>query len=61
MNCKLIITFLVSAAFMTKGLCQPTPGTKQAEAVLIIGGIAHLGTGDVLENSAIGFRNGKID
>ena len=61
MNCKLIITFLVSAAFMTKGFCQPTPGTEQTAAVLILGGIAHLGTGDVLENSAIGFRNGKID
>ena len=61
MNCKLIFTFLISGACMATSFGQPTPAADQDGAVLILGGIAHLGTGDVLENSAIGFRNGKID
>ena len=61
MNCKLIFTLLISGACMATSFGQPTPAADQDGAVLILGGIAHLGTGDVLENSAIGFRNGKID
>lgn len=61
MNCKLIFTFLISGACIATTFGQPTPAADQDGAVLILGGIAHLGTGDVLENSAIGFRNGKID
>jgi imidazolonepropionase-like amidohydrolase len=40
---------------------QPTPAPAQSESILVLNGTAHLGTGDVLENSAIGFRDGKID
>ena len=61
MNCKLIFTLLISGACVATSFGQPTPAADQDGAVLILGGIAHLGTGDVLENSAIGFRNGKID
>jgi imidazolonepropionase-like amidohydrolase len=61
MNCKLIFTLLITGACMATSFGQPTPAADQDGAVLILGGIAHLGTGDVLENSAIGFRNGKID
>jgi len=40
---------------------QPTPGTDQSRSILILGATAHLGTGDVLEDCAVGFRNGEID
>lgn len=39
---------------------QNTPAPKQSESILIIGATAHLGTGQAIENSAIGFENGKI-
>ena len=40
---------------------QPTPGPDQSRSILILGATAHLGTGDVLEDCAVGFRNGEID
>lgn len=39
---------------------QNTPASKQSESILIVGATAHLGTGEAIENSAIGFENGKI-
>lgn len=39
---------------------QNTPAPKQSESILILGATAHLGTGEAIENSAIGFENGKI-
>ena len=40
---------------------QPNPGAEQSRSMLILGATAHLGTGDVLEDCAVGFRDGKID
>ena len=37
------------------------PGPDQSRSILILGATAHLGTGDVLEDCAVGFRNGEID
>jgi imidazolonepropionase-like amidohydrolase len=39
---------------------QPIPAKPQAKSVVLIGGTAHLGNGQVIQNSAIGFDNGKI-
>jgi hypothetical protein len=39
---------------------QQIPATKQTKSILILNGFAHLGNGKVLENSAIGFKEGKI-
>lgn len=39
---------------------QQTPASKQTEAVTIVGATAHLGNGEVIENSLIIFENGKI-
>ena len=61
MNFKATLIFgwgMLSAVFT---VAQPTPAPEQSESILILGGTAHLGTGDVLENCAIGLRNGKID
>ena len=40
---------------------QQTPAPSQTRSILILGGRAHLGTGDAIDDAAIGFRNGKID
>ena len=61
MNWKLIFTLLVSISFGNAAMSQPTPAASQTESVLILNGTAHLGTGDMLENAAIGLSNGKID
>src|SRR5574337_221458 len=39
---------------------QPVPASTQTKSILLMNGIAHLGNGKVIENSAIGFKNGKI-
>ena len=51
---------LFSAVTLT-AWAQPTPGPVQSRSILILGATAHLGTGDVLEDCAVGFRNGEID
>lgn len=38
----------------------PSPGPTQTKAVVLAGGTAHLGNGEVMENAAIGFENGRI-
>jgi imidazolonepropionase-like amidohydrolase len=38
----------------------PAPGPKQNVPILISNGTAHLGTGEIIENAAIGFENGVI-
>jgi imidazolonepropionase-like amidohydrolase len=39
---------------------QTAPSAAQTESILLLGGTAHLGTGDKIEGAAIGFVNGKI-
>jgi len=39
----------------------PAPVKKYPNKVLIIGGTAHLGNGEVIENSAIAFENGRFN
>lgn len=38
----------------------PVPAPAQKQAILIMGATAHLGNGQVIQNSAIGFENGKL-
>lgn len=54
------ITFvLLCLSFAT--LAQvPTPAPPQSEPILLRGGTAHLGTGEVIEDAAIAFTDGKI-
>ncbi|MBV1887894.1 MAG: amidohydrolase family protein [Urechidicola sp.] len=39
---------------------QQTPAPAQNESILIVGVTAHLGNGQIIENAAIGFNEGKI-
>lgn len=56
---KTIITALLFAGTLG-ATAQQTPAPAQQESVLITGATAHIGNGEVLENSAIGFENGKL-
>ena len=38
----------------------PTPAPPQSQPILLRGGTAHLGTGEVIENAAVAFIDGKI-
>jgi len=54
-----LVTILLCSITLL-GFSQQTPGNKQSEPVLILNATAHLGNGEVIENSAIGFVDGKI-
>lgn len=43
-----------------RGAAQ-TPAAPQSKSILFLGGIAHIGNGTVIENSAIGFKDGKLN
>ncbi|WP_396185168.1 amidohydrolase family protein [Flavobacterium sp.] len=52
-----IIVFVLSLSIHTNA---QTPAKKQTKSVLILNATAHLGNGQIIENSAIGFKDGKI-
>ncbi len=54
------ITLFALFGFVANMLAQQTPAPKQSEAVTIVGATAHLGNGEVIENSLIIFEDGKI-
>lgn len=55
-----IIYFLFFAAFTGPIIAQQAPAKKQSEAVTIVGATAHIGNGEVIENSLIIFEEGKL-
>lgn len=42
-------------------LAQETPGLKQSQSILLLGGTAHLGNGEIIKRSAIGMVDGQIN
>ena len=57
---KIIITFTLFNVFIFNCLAQPLPAENQKESILIMNAKAHLGNGKVIDNSVIGFENGKL-
>ena len=60
---KYIVFFLVCYAAKMFGQV-PIPAAAQQNAILLVGGIAHLGNGQIIESSAIGYyhiHNRKIE
>lgn len=51
--CFLLLTFNCIAQV-------ETPAPKHSKTVLLMGGIAHIGNGTVIENSVIAFKDGKL-
>lgn len=54
--------FLIILAFVVNNTNAqvPTPAPKQNNSVLILNATAHLGNGKVIDNAAIGFKDGKF-
>ena len=52
---------LLNIIFLNLVFSQQTPAPSQDKSVLIYGGITHVGNGELINNSVIGFTNGKID
>ena len=52
----------IVAVLLSVSICyaQQTPASKQTKDIAIVGATAHIGNGDVIENSVITFSNGKI-
>lgn len=46
--------------FSVISFAQQTPAAKQTKSILILGGKAHIGNGEVIENSLISIIDGKI-
>ncbi len=57
-NIFVLIYFFVSI-YVCEGQ-NPPPASPQTKPVLLMNGIAHLGDGTVIQNSAIAFEDGKI-
>lgn len=55
------ITYILIAILCTSfGFAQQTPAPKQSQPIAITGATAHLGNGQVIENSLIIFKDGKL-
>ena len=52
-----LLTFILIISQLAS---QQTPASLTEESILFIGATAHIGNGNIIENSAIGIRNGKI-
>jgi imidazolonepropionase-like amidohydrolase len=57
---KNISLLLFLFVFTTNTNAQHSPAKKQTKSILILNATAHLGNGKIIENSAIGFKEGKI-
>ncbi len=58
-NRKLLIIGILLLA--NSLIAQQTPAKNQSQSILIVGATAHIGNGNVIENSFIGFENGIIN
>jgi imidazolonepropionase-like amidohydrolase len=54
-----IVLLLLAAVTNVNAQFQPSP--KQTKSILITNATAHLGNGKIIENSLIGFKDGKLD
>ena len=52
---------LLNLLFLNLIFSQQTPAPVQDKSVLIYGGITHVGNGEIVNNSVVGFTDGKID
>ena len=60
-NMKNILLILCVGLFINGNSQTETPAQKQTKKVMLLNGIAHLGNGKVIKNSAISIVDGKFD
>lgn len=53
-------TYILTLLFSASLFAQHAPAKKQTKSILILNGTAHLGNGKIIDNSAIGFKDGKL-
>lgn len=56
---NIFFTILIGAFISTNAQVE-TPALPQSKSILLMNGYAHLGNGKVIENAAIGFKDGKL-
>ncbi|MDO7170587.1 amidohydrolase family protein [Mariniflexile sp. AS56] len=56
---KILITYIAALCSLVT-IAQQTPAPKQTQAIAIVGAIAHIGNGTIIENSLIILEDGKI-
>ena len=54
------ISVLLTFLSLTTLAQVPAPAPPQSQPILLLGGTAHLGTGEVIDQSAVAFADGKI-
>ena len=52
---------LLNILFFNLIYSQQTPAPDQDKSILIFGAVAHIGNGETIKNSIIGFSDGVID
>lgn len=55
---SLLFTLLLPTLLVAQ---KPTPAPTQTKSILLKGGTVHVGDGTVIDDAAVGFRNGTID
>lgn len=56
-----LFALLVLSAIAPIDAQIPTPAPPQAKSILVTGGTVHVGDGKVIDEGAVGFRDGRID
>ncbi len=57
---RIIIILLIFPISIFCYAQNPAPASAQAMKIVYMGAVAHIGTGEVIQNSVIGFENGKL-
>ena len=57
---KLFIYNLIFFFSLGSIIAQQTPAPKQSKDIVIVGATAHLGNGEIIENSLVYFKDGKL-
>ncbi len=60
LNRAILLSLLTPLTLLTSFGQNPTPAPAQKQAILVLGATAHLGNGQVIQNSAIAFEAGKL-
>ncbi len=58
---RVFVALILTVFTLTTNAQQPTPAPPQSRSILITGGTVHVGDGRVIDEGAVGFRDGRID
>lgn len=58
---RIALLLLLLLLLISTNAQKPTPAPPQTKSILLKGGTVHVGDGTVIDDAAVGFRNGAID